>query len=93
MSRDPDREAVLTVAAYMPSIAIRVGLSYLRMKRRANKAAKRFYRELVRNGVPPGDARKLADEYIAALSLRHWARTIGGDDLPFVGGMFGSRSH
>lgn len=78
MSRDEDREAVLTVAAFAPTIAIRVGISFLKLKRRAKKAGKRFYKELVRNGVPPQEARKLADEYTSMVSIRYWAKNLGG---------------
>ena len=78
MSRDEDREAVLTMAAYAPAIVIRVGISVLKLKRRANKASRSFYKELLRNGIPPHDARKLADEYTSVVSIRHWAKNLGG---------------
>jgi hypothetical protein len=78
MSRDEDREAVLTVAAFAPAIVIRIGISFLRLKRQANKAGKRFYKELLRNGIPPHEARKLADDYTSAVSVRYWAKNLGG---------------
>ena len=78
MTRDEDREAILTVAAFTPALLLRVGISFLRLKRRANKAAKSFYKELVRNGIPPHEARKLADEYTSLVSVRYWAKSLSG---------------
>ena len=78
MTRDEDREAILAVAAFAPALVIRIGISFLKLKRRANKAAKCFYRELVRNGIPQEEARKLADEYTSLVSVRHWAKSLSG---------------
>ncbi|NYT11163.1 MAG: hypothetical protein GKC03_01260 [Methanomassiliicoccales archaeon] len=78
MSRDEDMESVLTVAAYAPAVIIRVGISFLKLKRRANKAAKCFYKELLKNGIPPREARKLADDYTSVVSVRYWAKNLGG---------------
>jgi|GEM_PF-2211037 len=63
-------EALLVLAAYMPAMVWRIFTSYLRMKRRARMAGKEFYRTLVQNGVPPHEARALANEYESAISLR-----------------------
>jgi hypothetical protein len=78
MSRDEDREAFLVVVAFAPALVIRVGISFLKLKRRANKAAKSFYKELLRNGIPPQEARKLADDYTSAVSIRYWTKNVGG---------------
>lgn len=86
MSREEEREAILTVAAFAPILAVRVGISLLKLKRRANKAGKRFYKELVKNGVPPLEARKLAEDYTSVVSIRYWARNLGG--LNNLGGIF-----
>jgi hypothetical protein len=68
---------VLMAAAYGPIIAIRVGLQYLRIKRKANKARGRFYNELVRGGVPREQAAELADEYAGGLSIRSFFKAGG----------------
>jgi len=78
MSRGEDREAILTVATHVPVLVIKLGITFLRAKRQANKSVKGFYKEMVRNGIPPQEARKLADEYTSTVSLRYWFRTMGG---------------
>jgi hypothetical protein len=78
MPSDDDKEAILAFTANAPLLMMRLGVSFLRMKRQANRSAKRFYREMVRNGVPPQEARKLSEEYTSVVSLRHWFRSMGG---------------
>jgi hypothetical protein len=51
-------------------IGFKVGINYLRMKRAARRAERSFYRELVRSGLPPQEAKGLADEYGSAISIR-----------------------
>lgn len=68
MSTD-DRQAVLYAVAMAPQLLYHISISYLRMRRRANKQGKEFYRALVRDGVPKDQARSLADEYSSAISL------------------------
>ncbi|MDW5563445.1 MAG: hypothetical protein SA339_09485 [Methanomassiliicoccus sp.] len=70
-----DKEAVLMAAVHAPGLVMRVGLQYLRMKRSAIKARERFYRELVKSGMPTGDAKILADEYASLVSVRNLVRT------------------
>lgn len=72
-----DRSAVLYAAAYGPGVGLRVAVSYLRMKRAARRAEKRFYRELVRSGLPATEARSLAVEYGAAISVRQIMSQLG----------------
>ncbi|MDD1771459.1 MAG: hypothetical protein LUQ09_00905 [Methanomassiliicoccales archaeon] len=64
-----DREAMLYAVAMAPGLLYHITISYLRMRRRANKQGKEFYRALVRDGVPKDQARSLADEYSSAISL------------------------
>ena len=78
MPRDEGREDFLAVAAYGPTIAIKVGITFLRMKRQVNRSGKLFYQELVRNGVPPVEAKKLKEEYTSVTSVRHWVKTLRG---------------
>lgn len=76
------RGAVLYAVAYGPAIGLRVTVSYLKMKRAARRAEKRFYRELLRSGLPQEEAKGLATEYGSAVSLR----SIISED-----GLFGRR--
>jgi hypothetical protein len=71
MSKNEENgQALLVIAAYMPSMILRIFASYVRMKRHARKAGRDFYDTLVENGVPPSQARSLADEYVSVISLR-----------------------
>ena len=70
-----DRSAVLYAAAFGPAVGLKVTVSYLKMKRAARRAEKKFYRELLRSGLPKTEARGLAEEYGSAVSIRE---IIGG---------------
>jgi arginyl-tRNA--protein-N-Asp/Glu arginylyltransferase len=63
-------EVMLAVAATAPTLVWRLGITYLRMKRRARRSGSEFYRSLVANGVPQIEARELANEFESAISLR-----------------------
>ena len=76
-----DRSAILTMTANAPPLVIRLFFQYLRSKRKANKARDRFYKELVRSGLPRDQAKDLADEYISVMSVRSWIRTIGATPI------------
>lgn len=78
-----DRSAVLYAVAYGPSVGLKVVVSYLRMKRAARRAEKRFYHELVRSGLPAQEARSLALEYGSAVSVRELVS--GLSDIPSMG--------
>ena len=71
-----DKEAVLVAVAHAPGLVIRIGMQYLRMRRSANKARGRFYRELIKGGMPIDDARILADEYASLASVRNLVQTF-----------------
>ena len=75
---DEDRSYVLMAAARAPLLAARLTLSYLQMKRSAKAARKRFYDELVNNGLPKNEAMILADEYASSLSIRSIMRIAQG---------------
>ncbi len=64
------RSMVMMAASRGPILVLRLSRSYLRMRRSANAARKRFYRELVQNGLPKNEAKDLADEYSSSLSIR-----------------------
>jgi hypothetical protein len=63
-------KAIAVALVQAPALLYRVGIQYLRMKRSVNKARGRFYRELIRGGIPRRQARDLADQYVSAVSLR-----------------------
>jgi hypothetical protein len=65
-----NRQAVAVTVVQAPVLFFRVGIQYLRIKRSANKARGRFYRELIQGGVPKSQAKELADQYVSAVSLR-----------------------
>ncbi len=56
-------EVVAIFIARMPWMFWTLLTSYLRMKKQSKLAGKEFYRVLVENGIPPGMARELRDEY------------------------------
>lgn len=56
---------------------LRLGASYLRMKRQVKRARRVFYHQLVAKGVAPHDTGLLADEYTSAVSLRAVLRVPG----------------
>lgn len=68
---------MLAVAASAPPLILRLFFSYLRAKRRANVAGKRFFEAMVEGGVPRDEARELADEYSSSISLRRIIRDFG----------------
>lgn len=80
MNRD-DGSAALVMAAYFPSMIIRLGLSYLRGKRKVNRAGRGFYRQLIINGVPPDQAKRLTHVYTSQFSLRKLANEVGFGQL------------
>lgn len=71
---------VASVMSAVPTLVIRTGWAYLRMKKRAQKASKEIEREFVANGIPPKFAEKLAEQYASELSIR---KMMGQMDIPF----------
>lgn len=61
-----------------PLLVVRLGVSYLRLKRRANKASRTFVTELERSGVPTDLARKLGSSYESDISIRKFLERNGG---------------
>jgi hypothetical protein len=72
-----NRQAILISVVQAPILSFRIGLQYLRMKRSANKARGRFYKELIDGGIPRQQARELADEYVSAISIRSIVKAVG----------------
>lgn len=76
---EKDRSAVLYAVANTPTLGFRLFVSYLRMKRAARRAEDNFYRELLRSGLPKDEARRLADEYGSAFSVRNFFKGSWND--------------
>lgn len=76
-----DRSAVLAVASSTPSLIFRLGVKYLKMKRSANRARGRFYKELIRSGLPKHEAKGLSDQYVSAISIRSLIKNVRGDQM------------
>jgi len=68
---------MIAVATSAPPLILRLFFSYLRAKRRANVADRRFFEAMVEGGVPREEARELADEYSSSISLRRIMRDYG----------------
>jgi hypothetical protein len=66
-----DRAAVLVAVSSAPVLSVKLLVSYLRLKRAANRARGRFYNGLMASGMPPREANRLADEYASAISIRN----------------------
>jgi len=67
-----------TVGTQAPALVLKLGLSYLRMKRTARNASRTFVRELERDGMPSELARRLGEEYGSDISLRKLISSGGG---------------
>jgi len=71
---------VASVMAMVPPLVFRTGVAYLKMKKRAQKMAKKIETELVSSGMPPKYAERLAEQYASDLSIRRMLRSM---DIPF----------
>jgi hypothetical protein len=69
---------VLYAVALGPLVGLKVGISFLKMKRAARRGEKKFYRELRRSGLPKEEAKYLANEYGAGISVRNIISGFGG---------------
>lgn len=81
----PDIPKIMaTVGVKIPMLAVRLGVSYLRLKRRANKASKTFVAELESGGMPSDYARKLGQAYGSDISVRKFLNQTGAGGLQGV---------
>lgn len=55
----------------MLTLGFRLGIAYLRMKRKAGKAARVFERELLAGGMDRASARKLTEMYLESSRIVH----------------------
>ncbi|OGS42038.1 MAG: hypothetical protein A3K67_07825 [Euryarchaeota archaeon RBG_16_62_10] len=70
-------KAAAEIAARMPGLTFRLGLGYLRMKRRARRSARLFREGLVEGGIPIELAVELEGDYGSILSIRELVRSMG----------------
>jgi hypothetical protein len=70
---------IASVAWMVPSLTLRTGWAYLKMKKKAQKASKNVERSMVDNGIPPEIARQLADQFAAEVSVHNWIKSM---DIP-----------
>ena len=57
---------------YLPSLMLRLGGSFLRLKRDAKKAGRIFQKELVHQGIDEGTAVELTEIYLEPSSIKQY---------------------
>ncbi len=57
---------------YLPSLMLRLGGSFLRLKRDAKKAGRTFQKELLRQGIDEGTAAELTEIYLESSSIKQY---------------------
>jgi hypothetical protein len=57
---------------YLPSLMLRLGGSFLRLKRDAKKAGRTFQKELLRQGIDEGTAAELTEIYLEPSSIKQY---------------------
>ena len=57
---------------YLPSLMLRLGGSFLRLKRDAKKAGRTFEKELLRQGIDEGTAAELTEIYLEPSSIKQY---------------------
>ena len=57
---------------YLPSLMLRFGGSFLRLKRDAKKAGRTFQKELLRQGIDEGTAAELTEIYLEPSSIKQY---------------------
>ncbi len=86
MTNDTEQDLPKAIAGIMvtlPSLTLRTGWAYLKMKKRAQKMSKVIERKMVSEGMPEEMAGRLADEFASGISVHRWMREM---NLPFGGG-------
>lgn len=70
---------VASVAWMIPSLTLRTGWAYLKMKKKTQKTSKRVEMSMVDNGIPPEIARQLANQFAEDVSVHKWIKSM---DIP-----------
>jgi hypothetical protein len=60
---------VASITMMIPSLTLRTGWAYLRMKKQAQKISKGLEKSMIDNGLPPEMARELAGEFGDDMSI------------------------
>jgi hypothetical protein len=60
---------VASITMMIPSLTLRTGWAYLRMKKQAQKISKELEKSMIDNGLPPEMARELAGEFGEGMSI------------------------
>lgn len=76
----------VAIAATVPLLLVRLGLSFVRMKAKRRGAVRRFRRALLRGGMSPELAERFVSDYEALGRLRNYMpRGLRLPRLPFIG--------
>jgi len=70
-TEDDVPKIVASVMVSLPSLTLKTGFAYLRMKRNIRRSSKILQKELIENGVPARSAKQLAQGYEGDLSVRN----------------------
>jgi len=62
---------MLIVTAHAPSLALKLLIGYLRMKRRAKRTGEVFSRTLIQNGISRADAGRLTEVCTSMVCIRY----------------------
>jgi len=77
-----EKEAVSAIKIFgmvlpsMPSLMIRLSGTFLRFKRRSNKAGKVFKKELIKQGVDKETAKGLTETYMEGSHIRNYIQNL-----------------
>jgi ribosomal protein L13E len=81
----PDLPKIVgAVGVKFPMLVVRLGVSYLRLKRNANRASRTFVAELESGGMPSDYARKLGHAYGSDISIRKFLTQTGAGGIQGV---------
>lgn len=72
------------IGTKVPLLVVRLGVSYLRLKRNANRASRIFVTELERGGMPSEEARRLGESYASDISIRRFLRQTGAGGIQSI---------
>jgi hypothetical protein len=71
-----------SLIAYVPPLVLRVGVAFLRLKRRVRRTSRSFEKGLLSRGMAPEVARRLALSYEGDLRTRTMLKRLTGGTFP-----------
>ena len=81
--QEPDKVKVFaSIMTYAPLLVFRVGIAYLRLKRRVRKTSRSFEKGLLSRGMMPQTARRLTSSYEGDFRTRTLLRRFTGGTFP-----------